>query len=74
MSSEINNGGPAYPGVIGPPKEFAQGMSLRDFFAAQALTGMLASEANDMQPQYEAGNAAQRAYWLADAMLKAREP
>lgn len=46
----------------------APGMSLRDYFAAVALTGLLAhasGEDPDVAPA--------RAYKLADAMLKARE-
>ena len=34
--SKINDGGPAFPGIIGPPSEFALGMSLRDYFAVHA--------------------------------------
>jgi hypothetical protein len=48
------------------------GMSLRDWFAGQALSGMLASEAG-IQP-YPYDWAAERAYLLADAMLSARHP
>jgi hypothetical protein len=45
------------------------GMSLRDFFAGQALMGMLA--AGDIEAEvYEA--AADYAYSYADAMLKER--
>lgn len=44
------------------------GMTLRDYFAAAALTGLLnpAWEANSM-------DAPKHAYELADAMLKARQ-
>lgn len=77
---------PAYPKVTeyypAPPhrpnhlevREFSQaGMTLRDFFAAQCITGMLAPRADE--PAMERGSAqetAERAYHLADAMLSAR--
>lgn len=48
--------------------------TLRDKFAMAALAGILASEANDTQPFYHPHTAADRAYWMADAMLAAREP
>lgn len=68
--SKINNGGPAFPlQSIGP--DFApgySGMSLRDWFAGQALAGLLAhpSDENPADMPFAA-------YKLADAMLKARE-
>lgn len=40
-----------------------RGMTLRDYFAGQALAGLAATE-GDSSPEY--------AYWLADEMLKAR--
>ena len=51
------------------------GMSLRDYFAGQALTGILAypstehETAEDFDPAVVAG----RSYAFADAMLKERE-
>lgn len=47
----------------------AEGMTLRDWFAGQALTGLLAS---DMLADNE--RFAQAAYTYADAMLAARAP
>lgn len=61
----------AFPGVIGPPSEFASGMSLRDWFAGQALSGLLASESDDQI--YPTAGCAQRAYAMADAMLAVRK-
>jgi hypothetical protein len=73
MKTQQNNGGPAFPyreedGQGG--YEQHQGMSLRDYFAAQALVGMLSegrsnSNAKHWMPE--------EAYELADAMLAARE-
>jgi hypothetical protein len=76
MSAPINDGGPAYPCesyVVKNGKqvtEAAQGMTLRDYFAGQALAGMLSegrsnSNAIEWMPE--------KAYDLADAMLAARE-
>jgi hypothetical protein len=46
------------------------GMTLRDYFAAKAMQGLLASP---VQPQSGADMYAQDAYVIADAMLEARE-
>jgi hypothetical protein len=67
----INTGGPAFPchPEIDNPK--FDGMTLRDYFAAKALQGMLANpvEGND-------GMISKRlalwSYEIADAMLKVR--
>lgn len=47
------------------------GMSLRDWFAGQALSGCMAAEASDVI--YEDRGVANRAYRVADAMLGERE-
>ena len=69
----LTNGGEhmkAFPNVTNE-----KGMDLRDYFAAKAMQGMLAhygveygrsADLNDM-------NGAERAYKIADAMMKARE-
>ena len=72
--STINDGGPAFarpswPGAMGG---WQNGMSLRDYFAAKALQGLLAfpgMEYADAPPEV----AARDAYAMADAMLAARE-
>ena len=65
MSVRINNGGFAFPSV-----GFTSGMTLRDYFAAQALAGMLTRKESDGWPNREvAGDC----YSYADAMLDARE-
>jgi hypothetical protein len=72
-SSPPNDGGPAFPQ---PYFRGLDGMSLRDYFAAQALTGVLASAAEKYLDAYGPGRAHERiaedAYFLADAMLVAR--
>jgi hypothetical protein len=52
------------------------GMDLRDWFAGQALKGLLSSIGNWTSglPSHEfSESVAHDAYWIADAMLKARE-
>ena len=63
-----HNGGPAFPPNAGwrDNDEECRGMSLRDFFAGQALTGMM--QAGPENPD----DLAKWAYEMADAMLAAR--
>lgn len=58
---------PAFPVTAGQ-QVYATGMSLRDYFAGQALEGMLASNMNGPAEDF-----ARRSYLTADAMLRARE-
>ena len=71
--SDDTNGGPAFPvpmvsdgNVVGDVNE--RGMSLRDYFAGQALALVLSQDGSRI-----AGKLAENAYEIADAMLKARE-
>ena len=69
---------PAFPAPAGVSHITEQGMTLRDYFAAKAMVGVM----TDIKEQtYWAGEygiedmiafTAQRAYEQADAMLKAR--
>lgn len=67
----MNDGGPAFP-VMPYGRE---GMSLRDWFAGQALTVMLAS---NMEPKVDGNDytpserLAKQSYMIADAMLAER--
>jgi hypothetical protein len=75
--SKINDGGPAFPSTIQyfPDDKNAneeQGMTLRDWFAGQALAGVTSS-VNDEISVGQVEGIAEIAYALADAMLKARE-
>jgi hypothetical protein len=66
MSGNINNGGFAFPNQW----NFAtKGMTLRDYFAAQALSGLVL----DPQLGQEISTVASSAYRIADAMIAARE-
>lgn len=76
--SEPNNGGPAFPGTKRvyragyPTDEFepANGMTIRDYFAAKALQGICASSPG---ADWTNDRLAAEAYDLANAMLKARQ-
>jgi hypothetical protein len=68
--SNTNTGGPAFPSHGSMGEVAHEGMTLRDYFAAKAMQGMLACP---VQPQSGADLYARDAYFVADAMLKARE-
>jgi hypothetical protein len=66
--SNKNTGGPAFP-TTKPLEHWGdpnQGMTLRDYFAAKAMQGLM----DAAMPMPEIADAA---YAMADAMLKARE-
>ena len=64
----IMKNAPAFPTVmIG---ELEGGMTLRGYFAAKAMTGLLTAE---IVGEYSNEHVAEIAYRIADAMLKARE-
>ena len=80
-----NDGGPAFPNGLCDSSSGAfhliDGMSLRDYFAAKAMQGML-SNPYYMEEMYEyfkgdnlkiGKSICESAYAVADAMLKARE-
>ena len=60
----------AFPNMTGQ-----QGMDLRDYFAAKAMQGMLANKGVTYSKSADENDksGAERAYRIADAMLKARE-
>ena len=60
----------AFPNVHDPKTgSMSHGMSLKDYFAAKALQGMIAEPSLKATPE----EFAQKAYQLAEAMLKARD-
>ncbi len=59
-------GGPAFPTRTSHP-----GMTLRDYFAAKAMVGILANDSNPGPEQVP--HIVASAYILADAMLSQRE-
>lgn len=81
----INDGGAAFPNSVQPDFQYAEaGMTLRDWFAGQALVAIIkAEEAVDVDSIKERARIrqrnhrakfrdAKRAYAIADAMLAAR--
>jgi hypothetical protein len=60
----------AFPNLVGQ-----LGMDLRDYFAAKAMQGMLSNAGVVTGKNAEADDekGAERAYKIADAMMKARE-
>ena len=72
--SDTNTGGPAFPT---PRYErgdmYSLGMTLRDYFAAKAMLGILAGNFPVTKTINADQLVAKSAYIMADAMLKARE-
>jgi hypothetical protein len=66
--STINDGGPAFP--QGDDSAWGTGMTLRDWFAGQALASMGVEYTDSAECH---ASVAECAYRYADAMLKARE-
>lgn len=75
--SKKETGGPAFPIPLNPGETYtagtqgpADGMTLRDYFAAQALMGFMASTSNPRR--FHPDEDAAYFYALADAMIKER--
>lgn len=62
VSQAEREGGYAYPGVT------SSGMTLRDWFAGQALTGIIASN-----PEIDIEQAASASYGFANQMIQRRK-
>jgi hypothetical protein len=81
MMPKINDGGAAFPNSVQPDFQYAEaGMTLRDWFAGQALAGVMASPDGSVfryvietaKTTSPAPAVAALAYELADAMLAER--
>ena len=84
MSNKINDGGPAFPVTLFEGQTLgdgtANGMTLRDYFAAKAMQANYAAYMDEMRQDAESemfrgdweGDIACFAYRMADAMLRAR--
>ncbi|MCH6203406.1 hypothetical protein L3V16_06075 [Brucella ciceri] len=75
--SDIKTGGPAFPRpfhetVDGDFSIAQTGMTLRDYFAAKALNGLLAGQFRDTG-SFNLKELPEEAYSIADAMIAARE-
>lgn len=87
-NSKINDGGAAFPVTQSPVMNNGEsavypeaGMSLRDYFAAKAMQGLLANSGGPIQANGMSGwgttncnekDIAGYAYFIADAMIAAR--
>lgn len=71
MSETIKDGGPAFP-VTAHYDVYASGMTLRDWFAGQAIMAAFTSR-HVGEYEGDTQDIANCAFQLADAMLKARE-
>lgn len=78
MTDKINDGGAAFPVQFNSDDieyhNAIKGMSLRDYFAAQALIGELSNSCKEpwKSSEQEKRACAYRCYLFADAMLQAR--
>lgn len=81
MSKKVNDGGPAFPQIRGGDVSWDDGtksreiwdhpgMSIRDYFAAQALAGICSSGPS---AHWTNDRISKDAYELADAMIARRE-
>lgn len=74
--AQTKDGGPAFPLLdTSDENHYARGMSLRDYFAAEASRDAVSilCESDDSQwQQVSAANMAKAAYFFADAMLAER--
>jgi hypothetical protein len=59
---------PAFPAMHYDLADNEHGLTMRDYFAAKAMEGLIAARAKDNVDAF-----AQGAYKMADAMMKARE-
>lgn len=79
MSAPGKDGGPAFPHVNPnydgnwDKEPQRAGMSIRDWFAGQALAGLSTATDADGQWQSDPSGLAKESYAIADAMLKERE-
>lgn len=71
MTKQIEDGGPAFPVAAGQ-RLYGHGMTLRDWFAGQAMIG-LCSGINSGSDAWLINCAAELAYQISDAMLEARK-
>jgi hypothetical protein len=76
--SDTDTGGPAFPTTEVAMMRSLQGMTLRDYFAAKAMQGLISCpdwrEGAGEDVGIDASDyTARTAYMMADAMLKARQ-
>lgn len=78
--SKIYTGGPAFPHECDAQYHERSGMTLRDYFAAKAMSSLIPmthDELQDFTCDYDASDTikliAEACYTMADVMLQARE-
>ncbi len=76
MSTKKDDGGPAFPSPETDRFNPAFGMTLRDYFASDAMAKMLPLDTDNgrVRDRSTLDRTAELAYAAADAMLRAREP
>ena len=67
--TDSDNSGPAFP----QPHRLDDGMSLRDYFAAKAMQGLMNAWVRQDVDDYQKAYVAADAYEMADAMLRRRD-
>lgn len=79
MADNIEDGGPAFPTIhgyvdsFGSLKQKSEGLSLRDWFAGQALAALITDDEGPDNFDDFSKEVAESAYGYADAMLAARK-
>ena len=69
MAKQVKDGGPAYP----VERNLMSGMSPRDWFAGQALPGLISAYTFALKEEAVSHEIAKEAYSYADAMIADRE-
>ena len=71
---QMNTGGAAFPCEISSTADFNEGMTLRDYFAAKAMQGLMSACDNTgtWMATGISDEVAKNAYEVADAMIAAR--
>lgn len=73
MSEKKDNGGPAFACADGDTNYPQTGMSLRQWYAGRALTGLIADTHHELDSIAACKVVATAAFALADAMLEAEK-
>lgn len=71
-----NDGGPAYPGIVKDNSgilETAQGVTVRDYFAAKAMLGFLLRDNTGISLEEIIPAISKASYKFADAMIEERD-
>ena len=70
--NKTNTGGPMFPAPVTKPLEnYYPGISIRDYFAAKAMQGLIGGI--ESGKEHQIALVPSTAYAMADEMLKARE-